>query len=133
MRFGVVGIVSNAMLYGLYLLLTAAGLGPKSAMSLIYVLGLSQTFVFNRRWSFTHRGGAGGALGRYLASYAFGYLLNFAILWLAVDRFGWPHQWVQAAAIVVVAGCMFLLCRHWVFAPEARDALTRCDARGRAQ
>lgn len=122
MRFGIVGIVSNAVLYVVYLLLTAAGLGPKPAMTLAYALGIGQTFVFNRRWSFAHRGNAGGALGRYVAVYAFGYLLNFAILWLAVDRLGWPHQWVQAGAVIVVAGSLFLLSKYWVFAGEARDA-----------
>ena len=117
-----VGLVSNAALYGLYLLLSAAGLGPKTAMTLVYVLGLVQTFLLNRRWSFAHRGGAGSALARYLSAYAFGYLLNFAILWFGVDRIGWPHQWVQAAAIVIVAGCVFLLCKYWVFSAGAREA-----------
>lgn len=124
LRFGVVGIASNAVLYVLYLLLTAAGLGPKPAMTLAYVVGLGQTFVLNRRWSFAHHGGVGGALGRYLAVYAFGYGLNFAILWLAVDRLGWPHQWVQAGAVVVVAGSVFLASKYWVFTPGARDAAT---------
>lgn len=124
LRFGIVGVASNVILYFVYLALTAADLGPKSAMTLAYAFGISQTFFFNRRWSFAHRGGMTGALGRYLAAYAFGYLLNFAILWFAVDRFGLPHQWIQAGAIFVVAGFVFLLCKYWVFAPGARDAAT---------
>lgn len=124
LRFGVVGVVSNAVLYAFYLLLTTAWLGPKTAMTLVYVIGLGQTFLLNRRWSFAHCGPAGGVLGRYLAANGFGYLLNFTLLWLAVDRLGWPHQWVQAAAIFIVAGCVFLLCKYWVFAPSAPETAT---------
>lgn len=117
-RYAVVGVASNALLYGLYIALTAVGLLPLVAMSLMYALGVLQTFTFNRRWSFASRTAMPSAFARYLMAYAFGYIFNFALLWLLHHRAGWPHQWVQGFAIVVTAVLLFLLQRHWVFRDE---------------
>ncbi|MDC6166121.1 GtrA family protein [Paucibacter sp. XJ19-41] len=115
LRYGIVGLSSNALGYLLYLGLTALGLGPKLAMSLLYLVGVLQTFVFNRRWTFGHGGGHGPAFGRYLAAYGLGYLLNLAVLYLLVDRWGQPHAIVQAVMIFVLAGLLFVLQKFWVF------------------
>ncbi len=119
-RYAVVGLASNGVGYLLYLLLTYAGMGHKSAMSLLYAIGVAQTFFFNRSWSFGHQGNVHGALVRYVIAYALGYLLNLGILWFAVDRLHLPHQSVQAIAIVAVAVSLFLMHRYWVFAPTIR-------------
>lgn len=124
MRFAVVGLASNAVLYLLYLGLTAAGFGPKLAMSLVYAIGVIQTFYFNRIWSFRHQDRVHSTFTRYLLAYAFGYLLNFFLLWLAVDGLNLPHQGVQAVAVLVVAMSSFLINKYWVFAAPARDPVT---------
>jgi putative flippase GtrA len=116
MRFAIVGLGSNLALYLLYVLLTGVGLGHKLAMTLLYVLGVTQTFLFNRRWTFSHDGALKSSLWRYAVAYATGYLANLGILLLLVDALGWPHLPVQAAAIVLVAGSLFLAQKHWVFA-----------------
>ena len=55
-RFGVVGFASNLVLYLVYLGLTKIGLRHKFAMSILYVVGVLQTFVFNNKWTFRHYG-----------------------------------------------------------------------------
>lgn len=114
-RYAIVGLASNALLYGLYLALTALGLAPVAAMSLMYALGVLQTFVFNRRWSFASRAAMPRAFARYLMAYAFGYVFNLLVLGLMHHYAGWPHQWVQGFAILATAVLLFLLQRHWVF------------------
>ena len=123
-RYGVVGLLSNAVGYLLYLALTAAGMGPKLAMTLLYALGVVQTFFFNKRWSFRHGGTHGPAFVRYCASYALGYGLNLAALWVLVDRLGHPHQIVQGLMILALAVMLFLLQKFWVFpaTPAISDA-----------
>jgi len=116
-RYAFVGLASNALLYALYLLLTFLGIGPKTAMTLLYLIGVLQTFHFNRGWSFRHEGRRSPALVRYVAAYLLGYALNLAMLLLLVDHLGWPHQWVQGAMIVSLAVLLFLLQRYWVFRP----------------
>jgi len=117
-RYAVVGLASNAIGFLLYLLLTYAGMGHKTAMTLLYAVGVAQTFLFNRKWSFGHNGMISSAFLRYIAAYAFGYVFNLAMLVLLVDQWGWPHQWVQGVMIFVLAGMLFLLQRYWVFRPN---------------
>ncbi|MBK1656435.1 GtrA family protein [Allochromatium vinosum] len=119
LRYALVGLGSNLSLYLAYLALTYLGVGPKLAMSLLYLVGIAQTFVFNRSWSFGHQGAMHGALIRYVASYAFGYVLNLSVLWLAVDQLDYPHQIVQGVMIAVVATLIFLLQKFWVFPTPA--------------
>lgn len=120
MRYAIVGLASNFVLYMLYLALTALGVGYKSAMTLLYAVGVAQTFIFNKKWSFRHGGNAAGAFTRYAASYAAGYALNLFALWLFVDRMGVPHQIVQGIMIVTLAVFLFLAQKFWVFAPGMR-------------
>jgi putative flippase GtrA len=118
LRFIVVGVLSNTILYLAYLLVTWLGLDPKIAMTLVYVAAIVGTFVINRRWTFgAHSISVKGFL-KYLVVYAFGYLVNLAILFVAVDNLGAPHQWVQLFAIGVVAVVSFLGQKFWVFRPE---------------
>lgn len=123
-RYALVGLSSNLLLYLAYLLLTALGLGPKIAMSLLYATGVLLTFIANRIWSFSHSGIAHAAFVRYVIVYGLGYMINLGLLWLAVDRMHLPHQGVQAAAIVVVALSLFLMHKYWVFAPTPQGRVS---------
>jgi len=114
-RYGLVGVASNLTIYFLYLLLTCFGVEPKAAMTVVYIIGTSIGFIGNRSWTFAHRGNFGSAALRYLLAHLLGYLLNFLILSTFVDSLGYPHQWVQAAAIVIVAGFLFIAFKHFVF------------------
>ena len=118
LRYGIVGLAANSLGYGLYIGLTYAGFGPKLAMSLLYVLGMLQTFVFNKRWSFRHEGMHGQPFIRYIVTYGIGYLINLLVLFFLVDRLGFPHQIVQAVLIVIIALFLFMLQKFWVFRLE---------------
>lgn len=125
-RYIVVGIASNSIGYLLYIVLTSLGLGPKLAMTLLYCVGVMQTFFFNRKWSFGFEGNATSAMVRYTTIYLLGYLIQLVALMQLVDRAGLPHQWVMAVLIVVMAVFFFLGQKYWVFrlrtAPEKRQA-----------
>ncbi len=114
-RYATIGVLSNALLYGGYLLLTRHGIGHKTAMSMVYLVGTLVTFSFNRHWTFAYGGRAGGALFRYFSTYATGYLFNLLALWLLSDYVGFPHQAVQAVLILLTAALIFLLQKLWVF------------------
>ena len=115
LRYATVGLVSNGVGFLLYLALTAAGMEHKIAMTLLYVLGVVQTFLFNKRWSFKHGGMHGPAFVRYCISYGLGYVLNLVVLIVFVDRFGYPHQIVQGVMVLSLAVMLFLLQKFWVF------------------
>lgn len=123
-RYAVVGLASNALLYLAYLALTSAGVEPKLAMSLLYALGVIQTFYFNKTWSFRHGGTHGPAFIRYCISYGLGYLFNLVALYVLADRLGHPHQIVQGALIICTAVLLFLLQKLWVFRTDTPTPAT---------
>ncbi|WP_310389528.1 GtrA family protein [Roseateles sp.] len=114
-RYGVIGLSSNLVGYLLYLGLTQLGIGPKTAMSVLYAVGVAQTFLFNKKWTFRNDDSNGPALLRYFISYGLGYIINLLVLVLTVDQWGWPHQWVQGAMIFILALLLFTLQKFWVF------------------
>jgi len=114
-RYGLVGVTSNLMGYLVYLLLTSLGVQPIMTMTLLYVVGATIGFVGNRLWVFSHRGAAIASGVRYCGVHLFGYLINFIILFVFVTHLGYPHQWVQAMAMIVVAGFLFIVHKYFVF------------------
>jgi putative flippase GtrA len=94
-RYALTGVIHNAAGFLLYLLATHFGAEPKIAMSVLFVIGVSVSFLLNRAWAFGDKNPMAGSLARFLIVYMLGYLLNLCILLLFVDRLGYPHQWVQ--------------------------------------
>ena len=121
-RYCIVGVVSKAALYLAYLILTYLGVGHKSAMTLLYIVGVLQTYYANRSWTFAHGGSVAVSLPRYVGAYVSGYLINLGGLLILTDVLGFPHQIVQGVLIFVVAGYLFVLQRLWVFPPHRHGA-----------
>jgi putative flippase GtrA len=115
LRFGVVGLASNALLYLLYLAATAVGVEPKAAVSLIYLVGVLQTFVLNKRWTFKHEGHVRRTATRYWVAYALSYAANMVLLIVFVDIAGFDHRVVQGVLIAVIGLVLFALQKYWVF------------------
>lgn len=114
-RYVVVGLTSNAVIYMAYIVLTHLGMGPKLAMSLLYCVGVLQTFVFNKKWSFRFEGAATPTFVRYATVYAAGYVIQLLMLMLLVDLMGLPHQWVMGILILFMAMLLFIVQKFWVF------------------
>lgn len=123
-RFGVVGAILNLLLYGIYLAATGLGAPPMAAMTGVYALGVAQTFVFQKRWVFAGKTSR-PTFWRYALAYAGGYALNWVLLAVFASALGLPHQAVEAAALLAVAGYLFVTLRLWVFAPEADAKIGR--------
>lgn len=123
-RYVLVGLASNAVIYCFYLILTHFGMGPKTAMSLLYCVGVLQTFVFNKQWSFRFHGAATLALMRYATAYLIGYAIQLFSLMVLVDQMGLPHQWVMGSLILIMAVFLFVVQKFWVFRQDA-DHLPR--------
>ena len=116
--FSMIGVVSNAALYVVYLALTGLGVGVKTAMTAVFALGVLSTYIFNRRLTFRHEGAVGPTAARYAGVYLFAYLANVAALALLVDLGGLPHQAVMLGLILATAVLVFALQKFWVFAAK---------------
>lgn len=120
LRYAIVGLSTNALGYLLYLLVTFMGLGPKTTMSMLYVVGAALGYMGNRRWAFRHSGSIWRSSAGYFIFHAGGYFINLGLLYLFVDRLDYPHQIVQAGAIVVVAAYLFVALNLIVFKRSGR-------------
>jgi len=127
-RYAVVGLGSNALLYLFYLWLSSGGLGHKTSMTIAFALGICGTFMFNRNWSFRHRDAWHRTFLPYAAVYGLGYVTNLLGLFLLVDVGRLPHQVVQAVMIVVVAVLIFLMQKFWVFGSPVASTQPKEDA-----
>ena len=123
--FGMIGIVSNAALYVIYLVMTRLGVGPKTAMTAVFALGVLSTYTFNRRLTFRHEGAIAQSAARYASVYLLAYLANIAALALLVDVAGFPHQAVMLVLIVATAVLVFVLQKLWVFAGKPAAVWSR--------
>lgn len=118
-RYVLVGLLTNLIGYVLYLVMTRFWGMPKLTMTMLYSIGAAVGFFANRRFAFRHDGHVGKAGLRYLLAQLSGYLMNLLLLLIFVDWFGFAHQVVQAAAIVVVAIFLFVLSRFFVFTDQS--------------
>lgn len=127
-RYVVAGLASNAALYGLFLLLLAAGLPYGAAMTVSYAAGVALAFQLHRNWTFERRDAGWKRATRFVAAYTMGYLINVLGLTLLVEgRIVGPAVG-QAVMIVVVAIVLFILQRAWVFRPAAAVAEAEASA-----
>jgi len=121
-RWAVVGLLTNGVLYVVYLALTRSLMKPPAAMSVVYLIGVILSFIGNRNWAFKHSGRADAALARYVAAYAVGYLVNLAGLQFGVAVCRLPHEIVQGVMIFIVAALTFLMQKFYVFTDSASSA-----------
>lgn len=114
-RYGVVGVANNLVGYLIYLGVTWLGVDPKLAVTIMYPIGALIAYFSHARYSFSYRGDRTRGLFRYVIAHVIGYGANVSLLYIFFDRMGFPHQLVQAMAIFIVAGLLFVLFRYFVF------------------
>ncbi|WP_454722560.1 MULTISPECIES: GtrA family protein [Cupriavidus] len=122
-RYAVVGMMSNFLGYVAYIVVTYLGATPKITMTFLYGMSAAIGFFGNRSLTFRDKGKLLGAGGRYIVVHCLGYLVNLAILVVMVDKLGYPHQWVQAAAIFIVAVFLFFAFKFFVFTSRRNSAI----------
>jgi len=106
-RFALVGLFSNGLLYFLYLIIVKFGFSPIISMSITYLMGVIQTFFFNKKWTFKSDSRYGGEFFKYIGLYFIGYLINFFVLDYFVQVKGLDHQFVQLFMIAFLAIFLF--------------------------
>jgi putative flippase GtrA len=118
-RFGLVGSTNTALTLATYAVLVALHAPVALAGGAGWAVGAVNGFVLNRAWTF--RGAARGAVpaARYAVVALAGAGLNAALVSIAVSEQHLPRIAGELAVLPPVTMLAFLLCRGWVFAPEA--------------
>jgi putative flippase GtrA len=113
--YGLIGVLTNGLLYACYLGLTALGLAPAMAMTVCYVGGIALSYLLNAHLTFRHGAGLDASLVRFILAYLAGYGFNLAGLRWGVQVMAWPHECVQLVLILLTAALLFVLQKFWVF------------------
>jgi len=121
-KYTVVGILNSLLGYLIYLLISSFWLDPKVVITLMYPIGAVSAYFSHAKYSFSYSGRHSHGLVRYIIAHLIGYGTNIGMLYLFWNRLGYPHQLVQAVAIVVVAGVLFLLFRYFVFSERFQSS-----------
>jgi putative flippase GtrA len=115
-RFGVVGVVTALVHYGLlYAGVEALQLNVTLASSLGFVVAVIFNYLMHYSWTFEHSAPHGRTLARYLVMIGCGFVINGAAMYSGVQLLGYAYLWVQAAALVLVIGWNFTVSNLWVF------------------
>ncbi|MBL0010846.1 MAG: GtrA family protein [Nitrosomonas sp.] len=120
-RYGLIGVVTNLSWYCVYLLITFFGAEPKLVMTFLYLCGATISYLANRKWTFQHNGYWVSSTIRFAIAHMMGYSLNYFLLLIFVDHYHYPHQWVQGAAIFIVAGFLFIAFKFFVFSENLEN------------
>lgn len=122
-RYALAGLTLNLLGYLIYLTVTFLGLSPIATVSIFYPLSVFLGYLVHRRHTFRHKTKAikDATFFRYIVSYAAGYLINVTLIQFLHHELGYPHQWVQAAAIFIVAAFLFVALNLFVFKERAHD------------
>ena len=119
-RFLLTGLVNVAV--GLTTIIVCAellGWSPYLANAAGYVVGLTTGFVLNRSWTFGDRRRATVTAPRYVMAFGISYGANLAVLAAGLRLLSLPATLAQAAALATYSLVFYLLCRYFVFEPDA--------------
>ncbi|MSP04108.1 MAG: GtrA family protein [Acetobacteraceae bacterium] len=128
-RYGIVGVLNNLLGYFIYLLVTYFWLDPKVAITLLYPVRATTAYFGHSKYSFSHKVTKRHDLWRYIVAHLISYGVNYLMLYILWGKFNFPHQAVQAGAIFVCAGVLFLLFKYFVF-PDSSTDNARNDGSG---
>lgn len=98
-----------------YLVLTSYQFEPKLTMSFLYLTGVIVSYYANSRWTFFYHSLELPILAKYLAAHTCGYIINFVILFICVDKMGYKHSLIQFISIIIVALFLFIVFKYIVF------------------
>jgi len=118
-RYAVIGVAHNVIGYLVYLYFTWEGLDPKVAITVLYPIGYVISYMGNKKWTFSHEGYHRQALFRFALTHIIGYSINLTLLYVFVDMYGWPHQYVQIVAILILVLYFFIALKLYVFKDNA--------------
>jgi len=116
MRFGVVGVLTAVLHYGLlYLGVAWLHLNATLASSLGFIIAVIFNYLMHYNWTFGEPAPHGRTLRRYLVMIGCGFLINAASMYLSEQVLGMHYLLAQALAMVAVVLWNFVLSNSWVF------------------
>ena len=116
LKFGVVGISNTLITFIIYtILLKVFGVWYLAASAIGFMVGATNGFLLNRRWTFKEHVGDSLTPVRWAVVQGCGLGVNELLLYLLVNNAGLDKLIAQAVATVVVTVTTFFANRAWTF------------------
>ena len=115
-RFLLVGVLNSvvglgAIYAGKYFL----SLGDVPANAIGYLVGLLNSFFWNRHWTFSHSGNTASTTARFILVFAVAYVANLMLMLNLISWFHLNGYLAQAFAVVPYTVIFYLGSRYFVF------------------
>ena len=115
-RFAVVGTLGTLVYYAvLWPLVEVASVPVMLSTSIAFLMVVVQNYLLHYWWTFRSAVPHTTAFRRFFLMSLAGFWINWSIMFLGVQHFGFDYLWVQAMAIAVVVIWNFLLSTFWIF------------------
>jgi putative flippase GtrA len=96
----------------------ALGIRPLVANFLAFLVAWGLSYWGNWRWTFRAESAHGRAMPRFFAVSLALFFVNQAIVYVAVERLGWPFWAALSVVVAVVPAAGFAASRLWAFLPS---------------
>jgi len=121
LKFGIVGI-SNTLLTAatIWLLLRVFHSSNYLANIVGYVVGLVNSFIWNRRWTFENHAQIGATIFKFIVTFAISYLLQLGFLSFLLHQTNIDDYVCQLLSIVVYTVVNFFMNKYYTFKTEIK-------------
>jgi putative flippase GtrA len=135
LRFCAVGFVNTGVDFSAFFLLNGIGVPHLLAQVLSYSTGVANSFVLNRKWTFSIKGRTNaGEVAKFIIVNSISLLVSSSLLYIMYDINHLDLWLAKAAATVGGIAINYIGSRLWVFTqprPNLRDAVWRLSERTR--
>jgi putative flippase GtrA len=123
LKFGIVGVSNTALTFIVYtILLKVFGVWYLAASAVGFMVGATNGFLLNRRWTFRDHVGDALTPVRWTIVQGCGLAINVGLLFLFVSEVGLDKLLAQACATGFVTISTFIANRAWTFRMHSHDA-----------
>jgi putative flippase GtrA len=116
LKFGVVGVLNTGVDWGLYALLSGGLLfRPAAAKAISYGAGVANSYLLNRKWTFSSTVELRRSFGLFLLANLGGTIINVGVMSFAIQVLRLPSVMALALATGITMIWNFLLGRNLIF------------------
>ena len=119
LRFGTVGAGATLVhLIVAWIANRAGGMPPYAANACGFFAAFTLSYLGHFYWTFGRQAGHTRHLPRFVIVAGIGYALTNLIIWVVVDRAGYPFEAALGTILVAVPASTWALSRIWAFRAE---------------
>lgn len=114
-RFGIVGILNTIVGFVFYILFINFNFHYIIALFFSHVIGVTNSFFWNKFWTFKSKQKSLKELFRFITVYAITFLLNIVILFFLVEKMYFDKKLSQLISLSLITIISFCGHKYWSF------------------